>query len=153
MIVIEDTTLIDAPIEEVFDADRNIDLHIESQSAHKEVAVSGVTSGLINEGEEVEWEAIHFGLRQRLRSRITEMRSPEYFRDEMVKGIFKDFIHEHHFKSIGATRTEKRDVLRFSAPLGILGLIAEKLFLSRYFKKLIYDKNRGLKEVVEKGGR
>lgn len=65
-------TLIDAPIEVCFDAARNIDLHVGSTSKTKERAIAGVTNGLIALGEPVTWEAIHFGIKQRLTTRISE---------------------------------------------------------------------------------
>ena len=60
-------TDIDAPPEACFDLLRSIDLHLESMLASDERAVGGRTSGLICGGEEVTWEARHFGVRVYLR--------------------------------------------------------------------------------------
>jgi ligand-binding SRPBCC domain-containing protein len=149
MIRISHTVVIDAPIEAVFDAERNISLHADTQAHRGERAVAGVTTGLINLGEEVEWEASHFGIRQRLRVRITQMNRPVHFRDEMVKGIFTKFIHDHSFETTGHEQTTKTDVLEITAPLGPLGYIAERMFLGGYMKRFIRGKNLTLKKMIE----
>jgi ligand-binding SRPBCC domain-containing protein len=149
MITVQDSIIIDAPIEKVFDAERDISLHARTQEHRNERAIGGVTHGLINLGDEVEWEAKHFGVRQRLRVRITHMERPHYFRDEMIKGAFKKFSHEHFFTQIESGRIQKRDVLRIAAPWGPVGYIVEWLFLSRYMKRFLVEKNRSLKKIIE----
>ncbi|MGI8847734.1 MAG: hypothetical protein ACR2GX_05650 [Candidatus Dormibacteria bacterium] len=65
-------TRIEAPIERCFDLARSVDLH--TQSSHvPERAVAGKTSGLLELGDEVTWEARHFWKLQRLTSRIVEL--------------------------------------------------------------------------------
>lgn len=81
-------TLINAPIERVFDLARSIDAHMASTSQTREKAISGRTSGLIEQGETVTWEATHFGIRQQLSVRITQMDRPYHFEDEMISGAF-----------------------------------------------------------------
>ena len=72
-----------------------------------------------------------------------------YFKDEMVNGIFNSFSHEHHFSEIDALNTLKKDIIKFSAPLGSLGLIAEQVFLRRYMTKFIQRKNSDFKALLE----
>ena len=54
-------TSIAAPIERVFDAARNIDVHVASQVSSREEAIGGRTTGLIGLGETVTFRARHFG--------------------------------------------------------------------------------------------
>lgn len=82
-------------IEVVFNLIRSIDLHKISTKKSKETAISGKTSGLISFGETVTWRAKHFGFYQKLTSKITDYKFPTYFVDEMQKGAFKSFRHEH----------------------------------------------------------
>jgi ligand-binding SRPBCC domain-containing protein len=145
---IELTTLIAAPIETVFDLARSIDAHAASQASHGERAVAGRTSGLIEEGEEVTWEAVHLGLRQRLTSRIVAMRRPTYFRDSMLHGAFKRMDHDHFFEST-PTGTVMKDVFDYAAPLGLLGRFADRLFLERYMRRLLEERNQVLKQQAE----
>lgn len=149
MIRIIDEVFVEASINDVFDAERNISLHAATQSHRGEQAVGGRTSGLIELGEEVEWEAVHFGIRQRLRVRITQMERPRHFRDEMMSGAFKSMVHDHYFEKAGEKRTLKRDVMVLEAPLGPLGWTAEVLFLRAYMSNFLTRKNRDFKRMVE----
>jgi ligand-binding SRPBCC domain-containing protein len=149
MIRIEASIAIQSPIATVFDAERDVSFHTSTQSHRGEHAVGGVTSGLLKLDDEVEWEAVHFGVRQRLRVRISEMNAPFYFKDEMIKGIFHSFSHEHHFSEIDTSNTLKKDIIKFSAPFGLLGLIAERLFLKNYMNNFILRKNSDFKVLLE----
>ncbi|MEO6873732.1 MAG: SRPBCC family protein [Opitutaceae bacterium] len=142
------TTVIAAPIERVFDLARNIDVHQASQSSHGEKAVAGRTSGLIEEGEEVTWEAVHFGVRQRLTSRIVTLRRPTYFRDSMVRGAFQRMDHDHFFEAT-STGTVMKDVFDYVSPWGVLGRLADWLFLERYMRQLLEERNQMLKQLAE----
>lgn len=141
MPVIELLTSMNAPVEVCFDLARDIDLHIASTQGTNEKAVRGVTSGLINPGEEVTWEATHFGIRQRLTSRITKFDRPRHFRDSQVKGIFHRFDHDHFFTAESGA-TVMRDVFDYEPPLGVFGRCADRLFLLSYLERLL--KNRAL---------
>ena len=148
MPIIQLTTLINAPIEKVFDLSRSIDLHMESTKQTGEQAIAGKTNGLIGLGETVTWRAKHFGIWQTLTSKITEFDRPNLFADEMVSGAFKSFRHEHHFTTSG-DHTIMKDVFEFESPLGILGRIFNKLILTRYMTKLLEERNRVIKEIAE----
>ena len=139
---------IDAPIERVFDLSRSIDLHTVTQNKHGEKPVSGTTSGLINLGQDVTWEAKHLGVRQRLTSKITAYEDPTFFVDEMVKGAFKRFQHQHFFEEKEG-KTCMTDVFDFTSPLGIIGKIANKIFLTNYMKKFLITRNQIIKEYAE----
>lgn len=141
--------MVHAPQEVVFDLARSIDAHRYSQARHGEKAVAGRTSGLIELGESVTWEAVHFGVRQRLTSRITAFERPGYFRDSMVAGAFKRFDHDHSLVRLGPNTTLMRDVFDFTSPLGVIGRVADLLFLERYMISLLTERNRKLKELAE----
>ncbi|MFC9332803.1 cyclase [Arthrobacter sp. NPDC057009] len=130
-------------VTELFDLSRSIDAHRDSMARSREKAVAGVTSGLISLGEEVTWRAWHFGLPISMTSRITEMQAPHYFVDEQVRGPFLRFRHVHEFSEEPAG-TVMVDRIHFAAPFGILGRVAEKLFLARYLRGLIETRNRHL---------
>jgi ligand-binding SRPBCC domain-containing protein len=132
-------TRVPASVQETFDRSRSIDLHQASMSDSREGAIAGVTSGLIGVGEEVTWRAWHFGVPIRMTSRITAMTQPESFVDEQVRGPFRSFRHEHEFRPDGPS-TLMVDRVRFTAPLGPLGAIAE-LVLGPYLRRLIEKRN------------
>ena len=81
-------TEIKADKEIVFDLSRSIDLHKISTENTNETAIAIKTSGLIGLNESVTWRAKHFGIYQKLTSKLTEYDRPNYFADEMVKGGF-----------------------------------------------------------------
>lgn len=142
-------TLIEAPIERVFDLARSIDLHRLSTRQTNEQAIAGKTSGLIGLGETVTWRAKHFGIYQKLSVVITEFERPYSFTDKMLKGTFSSMEHQHEFESLSSQKTLMRDIFTFKAPLGILGRLAERLFLSAYMKNFLISKNKILKRVAE----
>jgi ligand-binding SRPBCC domain-containing protein len=147
-VIIELATHINAPIERCFDLARSIDLHIESTKHTGEKAIAGRTSGLIELGETVTWEAKHFGIRQTLTSKITEFDYPNSFTDEMVEGAFKSIKHEHLFHAIN-DKTVMNDIFVFESPFGILGSLANFLFLARYMENLLKKRNKVIKEAAE----
>ncbi len=142
------TTKIKAPIEKMFDLARNLDLHKISTGNSNEEAIGGVTSGLINQGEEVTWRATHIGIRQTLTTYITKMERPYYFQDVMKKGTFKKMRHDHFFEQKDEY-TLMKDVFYFESPFGVLGILFNKLYLIRYMKALLEERNRVLKEYGE----
>ncbi|WP_439487178.1 SRPBCC family protein [Algoriphagus sp.] len=100
--------------------------------------------------ESVTWRARHFGVYQTLTSRITDFNNPIFFADEMVSGAFRSFRHEHHFiDSEGVTIMT--DIFEYRSPMGILGLLADKLFLKKYMTKLLVERNSIVKEFAESG--
>lgn len=151
MPIIELTTAIRAPIDRVFDLASSIDAHQDSTSGTEERAVAGVTKGLIGLGDEVTWEARHFGIRQRLAVRVTGFDRPRHFQDVMVSGAFKRMVHDHDFAA-GATGTVMRDRFEFESPLGILGRMADWFFLTSYMRRFIVGRNAVLKQLAESTG-
>jgi ligand-binding SRPBCC domain-containing protein len=141
-------TIIDAPQKICFDLARSIDLHESSMSHTNEKAVDGRTSGLIQKGEFVTWEATHFFVKQRLSSRITEMEYPLYFVDEMISGAFKSLRHKHEFVKSGDT-TLMIDDFSYEVPFGFLGNLFNRIALENYLRKLLMARNREIKRMAE----
>ena len=148
MPVIYLTTEIKADIELVFDLSRSIDLHKISTQQTNEEAIAGKTKGLIELNESVTWRARHFGIYQNLTSKITEYSRPYYFADEMVKGAFKRFKHEHRFERVG-NGTLMSDVFFYTSPFGFLGRLADKVFLKKYMFSLLEKRNKTVKAFAE----
>ncbi len=145
---IELATFIAAPVERVFDLARSIDLHTDSTAGTGERAVAGVTSGLIGPGEEVTWRARHLGVWQSLTVRITAYERPSHFADTMLRGAFRRMEHHHRFEpSVGGTTM--RDTFRYESPLGVLGRLADLLFLARYMRSFLVERNRVIKAAAE----
>ena len=141
-------TIIACSPEIVFDLSRSINLHMASTSHTKEKVIGGKAKGLIQLGESVTWEATHFGFRQKLTSKITQFQRPQSFRDSMVSGAFKKFDHDHIFEPYN-NGTKMTDVFNYRSPLGLLGRIADTMFLKNYMKRLLMQRNQVIKKVAE----
>jgi ligand-binding SRPBCC domain-containing protein len=133
-----------------FDLARSVEAHIESTGATGERAVAGVTTGLLELGDEVTWRARHFGVTQELTSRIVAFNRPYHFRDEMVRGVFRHLVHDHHFEALPPS-TRMVDVFDFNAPLGLLGTLAERVFLTAYLRRFLTKRAEALKRLAESG--
>lgn len=144
-------TIIKSNIETCFDLSRSIDLHQISTANTKERAIDGTTSGLINLNEFVTWEAKHFGVTQKLTSKITVFDMPRHFRDEQQKGAFKYIIHDHYFTA-SADKVIMKDIFKFQSPLGYIGKLVDKIILTGYLKKLLLHRNEIIKEYAESEG-
>ena len=110
--------------------------------------MAGVTSGLIGSGQQVTWRGRHFGVMVRHTSEITAYQFPNYFQDSMVRGLFKSFRHDHHFETVGE-KTRMRDAMEFEAPLGVLGIIAERVALENHLRDLLRSRNETIRRVAE----
>ena len=132
----------------VFDLSRSIDLHKITTQHTNEDAIAGRTSGLIELNETVTWRAKHYGFYQRLTSKITAFESPNSFVDEMEKGAFKSFKHEHIFSET-PYGTLMTDIFEYESPLGIFGRLADQLFLQKYMTNLLSKRNQIIKEFAE----
>ncbi|GGG97962.1 SRPBCC family protein [Silvibacterium dinghuense] len=123
-------------------------MHVRSAEGSGEAAVAGITSGLINLGEQVTWRARHFGVWQELTSKITQYERPDYFQDTMLRGAFRSFQHDHYFQQENLGATMMTDVLRFEVPFAIAGSMAE-IFLRPYLARFLRERNAVLKKVAE----
>jgi ligand-binding SRPBCC domain-containing protein len=140
--------MIAASPERCFDLSLSVDLHRHSVAHTHERPIAGVTTGIMHLGDIVTWEAVHFGIRQHLTTKITAYERPRYFIDEMIRGIFQELKHHHAFVP-QPSGTLMIDTFTFRAPLGILGRVAEALVLTRYMRRLLLTRNRYLKQVAE----
>ena len=91
---------------------------------------------------------MHFGITQMLTTKITKFEKPVHFRDEQIKGIFKFMQHDHYFKEVKGY-TLMTDHFNFIAPLGILGKLAQYIFVKSYLKNLLIKRNETIKEFAE----
>jgi hypothetical protein len=148
MPVIHLEVFVRAPAARCFDLSRSVELHLHSSAATGERAVGGVTRGLLGPGQQVTWRARHLGVTQRLTSRIVEYDRPGHFRDQMVRGAFARFDHDHDFEERDGG-TLMRERFDYDAPLGVLGDVAERLFLTRYMRRFLQDRCATIRQVAE----
>jgi ligand-binding SRPBCC domain-containing protein len=121
---------------------------VHSASSTKEQAIGGITSGLIELEQQVEWRARHFGFWFNMTVAITEMHRPLHFQDAMIKGPFRHFRHDHTFAEQDGG-TEMVDRVEFASPVPVFGSIADFLFLRHHLKLFLHERNHLLKAALE----
>jgi ligand-binding SRPBCC domain-containing protein len=132
----------------VFDLARDVSAHTKSASFTGERAVApGRTEGLLELGDLVTFEGVHFGIRQRFTAKIVEFDRPRRFVDELVKAAFKSMRHVHEFEPRDGG-TLMRDTLDWVSPLGILGVIADAIAVRRHLQNFVTKKQQALKDIV-----
>lgn len=66
---------------------------------------------------------------------ITQVKDQEYFIDEQRFGPYKLWHHQHHFKAIPGG-VEMTDIIHYKNPLGLIGRLANKLFVAKKLEKI-----------------
>ena len=117
------------------------------RTTHERV-VTSIASDLLGPGAIVTWEATHFGARIRLMSQVTQFDAPRSFEDEQIAGPFESFWHRHEFSTENGV-TVMTDVVRYRAPFGLLGTVAERVFLDRYLRALLERRAAHLRALAE----
>lgn len=140
--------MINTTLERAFDLSRSIDFHAYSQNLRNEIAIDGRTSGLINFGETVTWQAKHLGISQKLSVQITKFERPYSFRDTMIKGAFKRFDHDHIFEKVNGL-IKLTDIFDYDAPFLFFGKVFDKLVLEKYMTNFSIERNQMIKTTLE----
>jgi ligand-binding SRPBCC domain-containing protein len=152
MAVIALETFLPARPERAFDLSIDVDAHTGSMARSGERTVGGVRSGRLALGDTVTFAARHFGLPWQLAARITAYDRPGRFVDEQVKGPFRRWRHEHTFTWDGERNgTIARDVVEFTAPLGVLGRLVTRAVLERYMRRILIERNAYLARTLGEG--
>lgn len=133
-------------MERCFKLATSIDLHLASAAQTGETVVGGVTSGLMGEGDSVEWRGRHFGRWVTHTTKVDGWRPYSYFREVMTKGWFARFEHEHHFAMMD-DGTRMRDEICFSAS-GMMGGMKEKI-ARRHLIQMLRRRNALIKRAAE----
>ena len=143
-------TLVDAPLQRVFDLARHVDRHTETMG-HDESVVDATADGHLALGDVVTWRATHFAIPFELTVQVTQFDNPSHFRDKQIDGPFGHMVHDHYFERTPAGKTRMRDEFDFASPLGPLGRLVDELFLASYLESLVEARNRELKALAEDG--
>lgn len=103
-------------------------------------------------GDQVTWQAWHFGIPWTMKSEIVCLERPTCFVDEMKSGPFARWRHDHRFAAQDGD-TVMLDAVEYALPLGWLGSLVDGVFLGRYLKQLLIKRNDYIKSVAEGGKR
>jgi hypothetical protein len=132
----------------IVDLARDIAVHCRTAERTQERAVAGVTAGLIGLGEEVTFEGVHFGIRQRLTARITQFDRPRCFTDEMLKGGLPVAAARPRVRDKGFRYGDERYAyLDFAA--GPARQTGRQVFLEAHMRRFLEERNAKLKQIAE----
>jgi ligand-binding SRPBCC domain-containing protein len=137
-------TMVRAPVGEVFDMSLDLDVERVAGRRFRVRAVEGAgrTTGRIELGERVRWRVRLLGaVPVTHTSEIVELEHPHRFVDEMAEGLFARFRHEHSFEAEGPRMTIMTDRMSWRSPLGLLGRVADAVFVRRTLRQLLADRN------------
>src|SRR5690606_20329002 len=106
-----------------------------------------VVSGIMQLNETTTWKARHLFKERVLQVKITGLQKPDFFIDEQVKGDFLMMKHEHYFKH-AENGTIMIDQFRYEVK-GIFGKWINRIYLEKYIRKLLEERNAFIKNVAE----
>ena len=141
-----------APPDRCFDLARSVDVHVDTSTDIAARAVGGRRSGLSEWGDVTVWSARFCGLRFRMHTRIEAFERPGRFTDVMVRGLLGRFAHEYRFEPTPDGGCRMSDTLDVAAPLGPLGRLAERAYLTRRMTSLVRRRLDRVKAVAEGDG-
>lgn len=80
---------------------------------------------------------------------ITHVREPYFFVDEQRFGPYSLWHHQHHFREV-AEGVEMEDLVSYKVPLGILGRLANVLFVRKRLEYIFDYRYKVLEEIFPK---
>jgi ligand-binding SRPBCC domain-containing protein len=87
-----------------------------------------------------------FSIPVRWVTEITQVRDFEYFVDDQRVGPYKLWHHQHFFREVEGG-VEMTDIVHYQAPFGIIGKLAELLFINRKVKSIFEYRTRVLLDI------
>ncbi len=86
-------------------------------------------------GARIEYRLRLVGVPIHWRTLIEEYDPPRRFVDSQLSGPYKKWVHLHEFSASG-DGTLMRDVVDYEIPYGIIGTLAQKLFVARMLERI-----------------
>lgn len=80
-------------------------------------------------------------------TKITEIKYQSYFIDEQIKGPYKIWHHEHHFKELGENKILMTDLLYYDVGYSFIGNMIEKLIVKKKVESIFEYREKKLKEI------
>jgi len=77
---------------------------------------------------------------------ISQVKEYKYFIDNQIKGPYKIWHHEHHFKET-EQGVEMRDILYYEIPYGFVGRFLHKLIIEKKVNEIFNYREQKIKEL------
>lgn len=138
---LEIESLLEAPPDNCFALVRDPRLHTDTHT---------FVEGEFGLGQRVRFESKVFGMKQVLIVEVTEFEQNRLITDTMISGAFREFRHIHEFSPKDGG-TLMRDTLEWTSPFGILGKVADLLFVRRRLRNVVERRNQMLGLIARPG--
>ncbi|PUZ28277.1 hypothetical protein DCC81_01980 [Chitinophaga parva] len=86
------------------------------------------------------------GIPLRWMTEITHVQEGRYFVDEQKKGPYALWHHQHHFEQVPGG-VKMTDIVHYQLPLGLLGTLAEKLFVARQLEDIFAFRRKAITQL------
>jgi uncharacterized protein (TIGR01777 family) len=140
------TVVLDAPIDRVFDFFRRAENLGAMTPDDMSFDIQTPTPIAMHEGTRIEY-AIRLGpVPLRWLTRIERWAPDRCFVDAQYAGPYAAWYHEHHFEAVGDDRTKMTDVVWYAPPLGPLGRLANRLFITGKLRGIFGHRTRVIRK-------
>ncbi|WP_272151573.1 SRPBCC family protein [Tenacibaculum aiptasiae] len=78
---------------------------------------------------------------------ITQVKDEQFFIDEQRFGPYKMWHHEHWFEELSEGKTLMKDKISYKIPFGLLGHIAQSVFIKRQLKNIFEHRYSTLEKL------
>jgi hypothetical protein len=104
---------------------------------------------VMEQGAEFEYTVRVMGIRMRWKSLIGDYQPPFRFVDEQIRGPYAYWHHTHTFAEVDAG-TSVGDEVRYALPAGMIGTLAQHLFVRRQLDEIFSYRSRVINELFKK---
>lgn len=144
---IEFSTLVEAPIENVYDF--HMDSHNLDEILPPWLDITPVSVPMeMKTGAEISYKVKRYGITMPFVIRILRLSRPTLFSAEVIHSPLHNFSHAHYFKAIDENTTRITDVIYFPLPFRPLSLIFWP-FIKRDMKRIFEYRHRIAKELLK----
>lgn len=144
MAYLQSSALIPAPRPEVFAYSSDLKHLPEWLGESIGVAFSSVP-GKMTLGAQYEMQLTRFGITRPFVMRIEQYIPQELFVDRQIEGFFEFWLHTQKFEEHDDKKTHLIDIVEYSLPYGLIGSLADDLFVRQDLTRLLqrrYEKIR-----------
>lgn len=141
---------IDAPLDAVWEFHDSIETLFRLTPPHTKIRLEGASEPM-REGVVYHLRMKRWGIVPlRWDARIIRYDPPHGFTDEQIpgQGPFAAWTHEHQFKALSPSRTLLVDRVTYTPPFGILGKLADAVFLRRDLEAMFAYRHAVTKQAL-----
>ncbi len=147
MNILERTTLIKAPREDVFRFFEDPQNLSKITPRWMNLTIGSMEPLPIKPNFKIEYKMRWLGIgRVKWVSVISDYLPPRYFADEQESGPYKYWRHVHTFEEVEGG-TLMRDRVQYELPFGILGAVTHRLIVARQLNGIFDYRNRQIRKI------